>query len=570
MKMLMGSRSKQGMKLVLAGLDQQWRQPSSSSYRNSTRKRLYSHRSTKSYDGQFFGQPLPITHPHLLGPDELTIGIPRIEYAQRRAKLMQSLPDGSAVIIAGARTKWMAHHVFYPFRQSSDFWYLTGFQEPDSCLLLEKENSTKAGYTMTMFVRPKDPSQEMWEGARSGVDGVTEWFGADQTFDISELARRLKPILTKSTKAPVYLDLPSDIELPPIPPRRSTVPLIDFFSKNDSQTGNLVDFLSSPFTESFLPHSRSDLDSCLTVLSTTRSVNRYGQSNENSKYRPIRSLQAKLDPIKMIKSDSELKLLRIAGDISAHGFKAAMRLAAESDPEKPGSEHELVQVFEAACHQASPGVGARMGYVPVCAAGQAALTIHYTFNDRALKPNNQLVLFDAGFEYAGYVADITRTFPVGNHGKFNSAQKDLYELVKNVEKELILQCRQNSGHSLSSLHRTSCQLLKNGLESLGFNLNHPDALNRLYPHYIGHPVGTDLHDTPSWNRSHRLQAGSVITIEPGIYVPDEDHYPKHFRGIGIRVEDMVHIREDDQVILSCNTPKEVLDVQACASGLLDT
>ncbi|KAI9627865.1 hypothetical protein KEM48_011940 [Puccinia striiformis f. sp. tritici PST-130] len=570
MKMLMGSRSKQGMKLALAGLDHQWRQQSSSSYRNSTRKQLYSHRSTKSYDGQFFGQPLPITHPHLLGPDELTIGIPRIEYAQRRAKLMQSLPDGSAVIIAGARTKWMAHHVFYPFRQSSDFWYLTGFQEPDSCLLLEKENSTKAGYTMTMFVRPKDPSQEMWEGARSGVDGVTEWFGADQTFDISELARRLKPILTKSTKAPVYLDLPSDIELPPIPPRRSTVPLIDFFSKNDSQTGNLVDFLSSPFTESFLPHSRSDLDSCLTVLSTTRSVNRYGQSNENSKYRPIRSLQAKLDPIKMIKSDSELKLLRIAGDISAHGFKAAMRLAAESDPEKPGSEHELVQVFEAACHQASPGVGARMGYVPVCAAGQAALTIHYTFNDRALKPNNQLVLFDAGFEYAGYVADITRTFPVGNHGKFNSAQKDLYELVKNVEKELILQCRQNSGHSLSSLHRTSCQLLKNGLESLGFNLNHPDALNRLYPHYIGHPVGTDLHDTPSWNRSHRLQAGSVITIEPGIYVPDEDHYPKHFRGIGIRVEDMVHIREDDQVILSCNTPKEVLDVQACASGLLDT
>ncbi|KAI9617902.1 hypothetical protein H4Q26_012767 [Puccinia striiformis f. sp. tritici PST-130] len=463
------------MKLALAGLDQQWRTTSSSSYR-------------------IFGQPLPITHPHLLGPDELTIGIPRIEYAQRRAKLMQSLPDGSAVIIAGARTKWMAHHVFYPFRQSSDFWYLTGFQEPDSCLLLEKENSTKAGYTMTMFVRPKDPSQEMWEGARSGVDGVTEWFGADQTFDISELARRLKPILTKSTKAPVYLDLPSDIELPPIPPRRSTVPLIDFFSKNDSQTGNLVDFLSSPFTESFLPHSRSDLDSCLTVLSTTRSVNRYGQSNENSKYRPIRSLQAKLDPIKMIKSDSELKLLRIAGDISAHGFKAAMRLAAESDPEKPGSEHELVQVFEAACHQASPGVGARMGYVPVCAAGQAALTIHYTFNDRALKPNNQLVLFDAGFEYAGYVADITRTFPVGNHGKFNSAQKDLYELVKNLS------------------------ALKNGLESLGFNLNHPDALNRLYPHYIGHPVGTDLHDTPSWNRSHRLQAGSVITIEPGIYV----------------------------------------------------
>jgi len=478
---------------------------------------------------------------------------------------MDTLPDGSAVIIAGARTKWMAHHVFYPFRQSSDFWYLTGFQEPDSCLLLEKDNSTR-GYTMTMFVRPKDPIQEMWEGARSGIDGVTKWFGADETYDISELARRLRPVLTKSTKSPVYLDLPSDIEFPNIPQWRSTVPLIDFFSKNNSQNGNLVDFLSSP-SDSFPSFSRSDLDACLAVLATTRSATR-GQT-DHSKYRPVRSLQAKLDPIKMIKSENELKLLRRAADISAHGFKAAIRLAAELGSEDSSSEHELVQAFEAACHRHSPGVGGRMGYVPVCAAGPAALTIHYTFNDRALKPGSQLVLLDAGFEYAGYVADITRTFPVGNNGQFSSAQKDLYEVVKNAEKELMTQCRQSSGHSLSSLHRASCQLLKDGLVRLGFNLDHPDALNRLYPHYIGHPVGTDLHDTPSWNRSHRLKAGSVITIEPGVYVPDDDQYPKHFRGIGIRVEDMVHVRENDHVVLSCNTPKEVADVEACGSGLLE-
>ncbi|KAA1112307.1 hypothetical protein PGTUg99_013700 [Puccinia graminis f. sp. tritici] len=573
------------------------RRLSSSSGRigSSDLSRKYSHQQpTSSYDHQFFGQPLPITHPHLLAPHELTIGIPREEYAQRRAKLMDLLPDGSSVIIAGARTKWMAHHVFYPFRQSSDFWYLTGFQEPDACLLLEKDNSTK-GYTMTMFVRPKDPFQEMWEGARSGIDGVTEWFGADavclpnlrlhtsqalvliyflydrivlsQTYDISDLASRLKPVLTKSTRSPVYLDLPSDIEFPNLPPWRSTVPLIDFFSKNNAQSGNLADFLSSP-TGSFPSSSRSDLDSCLAVLASSRSTPR-GQT-DHSKYRPIRSLQAKLDPIKMIKSEAELKLLRIAADISAHGFKAAMRLAADCRPaEASRSEHELVQAFEGGCQRHSPGVGGRMGYVPVCAAGPAALTIHYTFNDRALRPGNQLVLLDAGFEYAGYVADITRTFPIGNQGRFSSAQRDLYEVVKNVEKELLTQCRQSSGHSLSTLHRASCQLLKDGLVRLGFNLDHPDALNRLYPHYIGHPVGTDLHDTPSWNRSHRLKAGSVITIEPGVYVPDEDKYPKHFRGIGIRVEDMVHVRENDQVILSCNTPKEVADVEACGSGLLE-
>lgn len=479
---------------------------------------------------------------------------------------MESLGDGSAVILAGLRTKWMAHHVFYPFRQSSDFWYLTGFQEPDSCLLLEKDNSIK-GYTMTMFVRPKDPAQEMWEGARSGIDGVKKWFGADEAYDISELAYRLKPVLTKSTKSPVYLDLPSNIEFPSVPEWRSTFPLLDFFSPNNAQTGDLVGFLNSTIRHPSRSPA-SDLETCLAVLATARPTHRVHL--KSSKYRPIRSLQAQLDPIKMIKSEAELRLLRIAADISAHGFKAAMRSAAGGRPDSARTEHDLVVKFESACHDRSPGFGGRMGYVPVCAVGSAALTIHYTSNDRILKRKDQMVLLDAGFEYAGYVADITRTFPVGNQGKFSSAQKDLYELVKNVEKKLINQCRQSSGHSLSSLHRESCQLLKDELVKLGFNLDHPDSLQRLYPHYIGHPVGTDLHDTPTWNRSHRLKAGSVITIEPGVYVPDEDRYPKHFRGIGIRVEDMVHIREDDQVVLSCNTPKEPVDIEACSSGLLDS
>ncbi|MBW0518517.1 hypothetical protein O181_058232 [Austropuccinia psidii MF-1] len=520
---------------------------------------------TKSFQSspQFFGQPLPTTHPHLLKPHQLTIGIDKDEYAQRRKKLMDRLEPGSAVIIAGARTKWMAHHVFYPFRQLSDFWYLTGFQEPDSCLVLEKDNSQK-GYTMTLFVRPKDPSTEMWEGARTGIEGVLGSFGADQAFDISELAHRLRPLLTKPTDAPLYLDLPADIQLLDLAQSTSSLPLMDFFSKSSSQYSDLVGSLTSSIRNS--PFFKSDLEACLAVLATTQS-NR--SQRKTSRYRPIRSLQAKLDPIKMIKSNAELRLLRIAADISAYGFKAAMQSAAQSTPWDVKSEHDLVQVFETACHSHSPSHGGRMGYVPVCAAGHAALTIHYTYNDRALDPGRQMVLLDAGYEYAGYVADITRTFPVGNGGQFSPAQKDLYEVVKGVEKHLIGLCQESSGESLRSLHHTSCSLLKDGLNDLGFNLRNFDDLQTLYPHYIGHPVGTDLHDTPTWNRSNTLKAGSVITIEPGIYVPDHDKYPSAFHGIGIRIEDMIHIREKDSVILSCNTPKEVVDVEACASGFLN-
>lgn len=273
---------------------------------------------------------------------------------------MESLGDGSAVILAGLRTKWMAHHVFYPFRQSSDFWYLTGFQEPDSCLLLEKDNSIK-GYTMTMFVRPKDPAQEMWEGARSGIDGVKKWFGADEAYDISELAYRLKPVLTKSTKSPVYLDLPSNIEFPSVPEWRSTFPLLDFFSPNNAQTGDLVGFLNSTIRHPSRSPA-SDLETCLAVLATARPTHRVHL--KSSKYRPIRSLQAQLDPIKMIKSEAELRLLRIAADISAHGFKAAMRSAAGGRPDSARTEHDLVVKFESACHDRSPGFGGRMGYVP--------------------------------------------------------------------------------------------------------------------------------------------------------------------------------------------------------------
>jgi intermediate cleaving peptidase 55 len=155
----------------------------------------------------------------------------------------------------------------------------------------------------------------------------------------------------------------------------------------------------------------------------------------------------------------------------------------------------------------------RPAYVPVVASGPSALTIHYTSNDLLLEPGS-LVLFDAGCEYAGYASDITRTFPVD--GSFTPAQRDLYEAVLTVERTLVKMCSAKSGLTLNDLHRKSCELLREELRQLGFDLRPGDLECRLYPHFIGHPLGIDLHDTPTLERSAKLESGMVITIEPGI------------------------------------------------------
>jgi intermediate cleaving peptidase 55 len=140
----------------------------------------------------------------------------------------------------------------------------------------------------------------------------------------------------------------------------------------------------------------------------------------------------------------------------------------------------------------------RLAYVPVCAAGSSALTIHYTSNDRLLRPG-QMVLLDAGCEYAGYASDITRTFPVD--GTFTQAQRDLYSAVLSTNKQVIKECTEFQGHNMNSLHNRSCKVLVEELRQIGFSLDVTTLERELFPHFIGHPLGMDLHDTPSFERT---------------------------------------------------------------------
>jgi len=197
-------------------------------------------------------------------------------------------------------------------------------------------------------------------------------------------------------------------------------------------------------------------------------------------------------------------------------------------------------------------------YVPVIAGGRNALSIHYVRNDDVLQ-TGQVVLVDAGGEYGGYITDITRTWPID--GKFSPAQKDLYEMILRVQRSSISLCRQSANMTLDKIHSVTETGLKDGLRTLGFDVS-GDAMEVLFPHHVGHYIGLDVHDCPGYSRGVSLKKGHCVTVEPGIYVPNDERWPEHFRGLGIRIEDSVCVEEDGPLVFTTEAVKEVVDIEA--------
>ncbi|KAM0749701.1 Creatinase/aminopeptidase [Meredithblackwellia eburnea MCA 4105] len=481
-----------------------------------------------------YGQPLPSTHSHLLAPGELTPGISAEEYEHRRRALMEGLEEGSIVLIAGGRLKFMTGAIFYKFRQATNFWYLTGWEEPDSFLVLGDDAK---GYKMTLFSPQKNPYDEMWHGARSGREGAMEVFGADDAVDIAHLAFRLKSLLHSSSNTfsspPLYIDIPGVT-----PSSRTRL-------RPSTKTKSILEFLVPTNSTS------SDTDEVMEIVT--------GQKGN----RPIKSAAIEVEKLRLIKSPAELRVMRRAADISSAAHSKASHLPLPPTETSSKLEHSLVSHFE---YQTALAGSLRPAYVPVCASGASGLTVHYTKNLLPLY-SGDLVVLDAGCEWGGYASDITRTFPVS--GSFSGPQKDLYEAALRVQKACIKLCSADQGMSLDDLHARSSALLRSELIDLGFTLRGNDLERTVYPHFVGHPIGIDLHDTFSFGRNERIKSGMVITIEPGIFVPPHPNFPKEFHNLSARVEDEVLVREDDYVVLSVNAPKEVVDVEACCQGLLE-
>lgn len=291
-----------------------------------------------------------------------------------------------------------------------------------------------------------------------------------------------------------------------------------------------------------LPETRTSFS----IFSRGEEPGRYAFRNilQDSNVKPLKPI---INELRVFKSEAEVALMHLAGRISGRALTKAMSKRWET-------EKDLGTFLD---YEFKTGGCDAAAYVPVIAGGEHALKIHYVRNDDVLYDNN-MVLVDAGGEVGSYITDITRTWPVS--GKFSGAQKDLYNTILNVQRSSISLCRESANMSLDKIHKITEHSLHEGLKLLGFDMS-GNAMDILFPHHVGHYIGLDVHDCPGYPRTGPLKAGQCVTVEPGIYVPNEDRWPKHFRGMGIRIEDSICVQDDSPLVLTEAAVKDITEIE---------
>ena len=426
------------------------------------------------------------------------------EAARRhRARLINTLETGDLVIIPAARPTTRNNDVHHRFRQNSDFYYLTAFREPNAVAVIKK-NETTADYIL--FVLPKDPEREVWDGYRCGVEGACTRFDADKAYSIDELDEVMPDLLDGSTRV-----------ICPI---------------NDS----VFDQQLSGWRQSVLAKVRLGAQCPATFV----------------------ELGSLVHEQRLIKDDYELDLMEQAGQISVAAHCAAMTAG------QPGSsEHELEGLIEGEFRK---GGAIRFAYPSIVAAGANGCVLHYHDNDTRIEEGD-LLLIDAGCEYAGYASDITVTWPAS--GRFTEPQRRVYEAVLRVQQEVVAEVR--TGSTFKQLNAMACRGLLREMQELGLvdakksidQLMEEQAYKPYYMHSIGHWIGMDVHDVGSYGkeRNRPFEPGMVVTIEPGLYIPlDAMDAPADLRGIAVRIEDDIAVTKGSPRNLTHGLPRSVDEI----------
>jgi len=428
-------------------------------------------------------------------------------------EFMRRMDKNSIAIVPAAREAVRSHDTNYRYRQNSDFFYLTGFEEPDAIAVIAPAKEKK----LTMFVRPRDLEQEIWNGYRAGVEGAVNDYGADEAFPITEFDQKLPEIMDG--------------------------PEVLYYA---------------------FGHTTAEMDQrIIRQLTSMRETNR----------KPLEPPRAIVDPsailheMRVIKSESEIEIMQRAADIAAEAHVEAMKAV------RPGmKEYEVEAMLEAYFrkHGASGS-----SYTSIVGAGANATVLHYINNMDELK-DGDLLLVDAGAEYKGYASDITRTFPI--NGKFTQAQRDIYDLVLKTQMSCVDMVR--PGVRLEDLKTHSIEILTDGMVELGLLKGDPKRLieekkyMQFYMHNLGHFLGIDVHDAGRYyfnGESRPAEPGMVMTIEPGLYIsPDTSRIPEGFNkdipekylGIGVRIEDDVLVTGNGSRVLTHKVPKDAGEIEA--------
>jgi len=436
------------------------------------------------------------------------------DYAARRARLAAQMLPGAVAVLPTAPEVPRNGDSDYPYRHDSYFYYLSGFTEPESVLVLVAARGERPARAI-LFCREKNLAREIWDGYRYGPDAARSAFGVDEAWPIAELDTRLPDLLADAPA--LYYATASNAAL-------------------DAQV------------EGWIRAVRARSRSGVTAPAA------------------FHDLLPLLDEMRLIKDADEQAIMLRAGEISGNAHARAMR-AARPGLHEYALEAELLYEFRRN--------GAQFpAYTPIVASGPNACVLHYSANDRPMR-DGDLVLIDAGCELDGYASDITRTFPV--NGRFTPAQRRLYELVLAAQEAAfaaIAPGRPYSAFHEAALRVLTQGMLDLGLIAPGKFGSVEDAIAAkahvpFYMHGTGHWLGMDVHDVGAYRDlaqadkpSRQLKPGMVLTVEPGIYVRPAEGVPEEYWHIGIRIEDDVVVLEDGYRILTTSAPKTVEEIEA--------
>lgn len=471
-------------------------------------------------------------------------------FAEARSRLAEVVGNDGLAVIPAAHEVIRNYDVTHPFRQDSFFWYLTGFEEPESVAVITPGHDDG---DYTLFVRPKDPSQEVWTGIRAGTEGAKTTYGADSAYDLAELDTVLERLMHGRE-------------------------VLWYTTGNDEFDDRIAAVVKT---------ARAHRERMGGVVPST-----------------VKDVSVPLGEMMLIKTPEEAVVLRQACALTAEGHVEAMRFA------QPGLyEYQVQAALEYFWRlRGSP----RNGYGSIVASGANACVLHYVENTDLIE-DGELILIDAAAEVEGYTSDITRTFPA--NGKFTGPQRAMYEVVLAAEKKGVEMSV--PGSTLRTVHDESTRILTEGMADLGLLPKGVDEslamhlYSEFFMHGTSHWLGLDVHDRGAYRidgKSRSLEPGMSFTVEPGLYVaPDKEEVeltllehdldewnerrirlgrkaaaaleagerekadkithkvPTEFLGIGIRIEDDVMVTQDGHENMTNGVPKEIDEIEAlCA------
>jgi Xaa-Pro aminopeptidase len=430
--------------------------------------------------------------------------IERKEFARRRQQLMRIIGDDAICIVPAAPERLRNNDSHYPYRQDSDFHYLTGFPEPDAVLALIPGRAH--GETI-LFCRERDPEREAWDGPRAGPEGAVSEYGVDDAFPIGDIDDILPGMIEGRSR--VYYHFGRDTEF--------DIKLMAWVNRVRAQVKR----------GAVAPHE-------------------------------FVALGHILHDLRLYKTRNELRLMRKAAKIAAGAHVRAMQLV------RPGmNEHEI----EAELLHEFRRNGAVPSYEPIVGGGKNGCVLHYRANNAVLN-DGDLLLIDAGAEVDCYASDITRTFPVnGKFSPEQRALYDIVLKAQAASINEVRAGRPFGAYHDAAVKVIVAGLIKLGLLKGSVDKNIREQTYRpFYMHKTGHWLGLDVHDVGDYRvdgEVRELEPGMVVTVEPGIYIaPDAKHVAAKWRGIGIRIEDDVVVTRDDPEVITASVPSDADHIEA--------